>query len=833
MSESPAPQRPAESSLGVPGSSRSSAPNSNLDNQDNDKLQIRVVPYSPPRISSGATTPHGRDGQGSRTQHGGVSSCPSPSGSTPTEVNSADNSSGASSLRSLSPRPKKRTISINSDKTFSLVPHSESSLSSRVGSFGSPQFSLTTPSSAWGRVSSSVFFLDNQSTTSFAAPLPTRRYSSGSAASSPPVGLGCSPIPATAPWGNRIQSGTSAHKVETSPDTKGKQPVAAAFMSSPISEAEDSLPPLPENTESGASFITPELSSQASFQSNSTLSDRTNYKIYGESSPVTPGGRQMVSEEANDSLSPSPENPNYQIIGVSSPATGPVNDESRPPTGYSDANYVVYGHSSASSSSPTSSDKGNLRPEFSRESLVVAPLRPAKQRSFHRSRISKSRSRESVRHGSLSSLGTALSQEVTRALFVSSATPSSVHASASPEISWQDPWKASPGPEFKTGTIAPAMSSHQHQWSRPLSTVMSESEGGSESGSRALSQFSITDRRSSGFHSMNSLNLLRNASPERPTPTYNRKDPSAPRPVRDYDEDGDGLADLEHLHPSWARLPNSGSSSSLERGPRSSGSTRSINPFTLPAWARLYYGSGEQRFIIAQASTDSIRSMYNGSMYNDPLHNEMLSRPPPTSRGPHSRVPSADNTSSPIRNPRRRPLPQTEQPQINHAPSNVESSRPPTVSASTHPNSGVHGAVDRVRRKTSSIWSPHLRRDRRSSGYSIWDPPSVVWSAEGGFHWRSHPQLVLFVLGFLIPFAWMAAALLPLPPKPHRHEMTEDPRTELQHDPSQSLMTIEEVHYNSTRRWRNLNRGMSVVGLLIIGAVVALAIVGVNQSWGA
>lgn len=797
MSGSP---QPAESTGSLGPSSPRSVPG-----QDNDKLQIRVVPYSPPRISSeassrvssrpvsynigeplpqspsdhsdgpdGSSTPRGRDNQGLPNQHG-VSDFDSPVLSSPTEFEAGDSSSRASSLRSMSPRPK-RAISINSDKTFSLVPHSESSLSSRVGSFGSPQFSTATPSGSWGRVSSSVFLLEDRSTTSLNHPQPARRFSSPSSSASPPVGLGCSPVPPGAAWGQRVHSGV--RKVETSPVAKGKQP---AYLSS---SADESLPPLPENINSATkSFITPELSSQASFRtfrSNSTLSDRTNYKIYGESSPVTPAGRRQALPDSDASLSASPEesnyqvlgesspaNPNYEILGKSSPPTQAANDESRPPTGDSDANYIVYQHSSASCSS-LASTKGHLGPQFSRESLVVAPLRPGKQRSFHRSRVSKSRSRESFRPGSLTSLSTTMTQEATRALFMSS---SSQNPDAAAD--WQESG-GSPGPEKQT--IPPAMNPHSHRWSRPLSTVLSESEGGSEPPSRALSQFSIPDRRGSGFQSLDSRNFLSmspsptglgeqqavssqgNSSPERPATTLGRslggrEISSTPRQIRDYDEDGDGLADLEELHhrSSWSRLPKSGSSSSLDRAVRSSGSTRSLNPFTLPAWARLYYGSGEQRFIIAQASTDSMRSLYNGSMYNDPPYNELLSHPPP--RAQPSRTPSIENMASTIRNPRRRPrdmLP-TSDVEMAQGPQHPLASHPPAVPSSVHSASGIRGAAYRLKKKTSSVWSPHLGRDRRS-GYGIWDPPSAVWSTQGGFHWRTHPQLVLFVIGFLIPF---------------------------------------------------------------------------------
>jgi hypothetical protein len=46
-----------------------------------------------------------------------------------------------------------------------------------------------------------------------------------------------------------------------------------------------------------------------------------------------------------------------------------------------------------------------------------------------------------------------------------------------------------------------------------------------------------------------------------------------------------------------------------------------------------------------------------------------------------------------------------------------------------------------------------------------------------------------------------------------------------------TLDVIDERRYNSAKWWRNLNRVMSIVGLLVIGAIVALAVVGVKQRW--
>jgi hypothetical protein len=50
-------------------------------------------------------------------------------------------------------------------------------------------------------------------------------------------------------------------------------------------------------------------------------------------------------------------------------------------------------------------------------------------------------------------------------------------------------------------------------------------------------------------------------------------------------------------------------------------------------------------------------------------------------------------------------------------------------------------------------------------------------------------------------------------------------------DFTHQVRVLDETRYESARWWRNLNRVMSVVGLLIIGAIIALVVVGVRQGW--
>lgn len=90
-------------------------------------------------------------------------------------------------------------------------------------------------------------------------------------------------------------------------------------------------------------------------------------------------------------------------------------------------------------------------------------------------------------------------------------------------------------------------------------------------------------------------------------------------------------------------------------------------------------------------------------------------------------------------------------------------------------------------------------------------------------------------LPFLVT-AWMIAASLPLPLSPELQMLERgqnSSRSQLEYNTGfvQQVHDIDETRYASARWWRNLNRVMSFVGLLVIGAVIALAVVGVRQKW--
>lgn len=716
-----------------------------------------------------------------------------------------------SSRRPPSRRRNLITVHPNS-KTFSLGPHADIQYAQRISS------SSLSNSSSLERLSSDLFSEGRPSTPLTALP---ERSVSPCFKSSPtlePQGQAGS-----SPWNYRLVGGL--RKVPETPDLK-RTPTALPADTVSLSFR----PSIPDfaarsNTVVGAEHQS--LSYKASFQSSqsaSTGSETTNYKVYAAAlSQVAVPGSDACS------LPSSTSDPNYEILGRSSPPIPTTSNSIRPSSAGSDANYIVHGTIPSSSASSVILHR-RLRSEYSQESLVVPPLRTAKKRPSDDSiRLYKSRSRESFRRGSFASVTSVLGgQDALRAAILA------------PIAALYQP---SPSPEPQSQPDAPGSSSyahstmmyHPHQWSAQLSTVASESEGGSALGSRSISPLSAPlsalGRRSPGFPSNHSRHLLGTPSSpnlleddpswssqsaldgvDRPAPSYNRA--GTIRLVRDQDEHGDGLADLHQLHqrPSRRRLSSFLSNSSLDRNLHSSGSSRanSLSTSSLPAWARLYYGSGEQRRWLRQAT--SLESMLEQGEANRPLSSF------------HNAAPVAEQ-HLPVRGQNdRRQLP------------GVQSYPEPglmDITSLAPQNSWLRSGV---RKQTSSIWSPHLGRDQRASGYSIWNPPPVGWQDETSVLGRRKIQIVLFIAGFVFPLAWLLAAFLPLPQKFMANvvgdEQLESAAPKPAHAMDRHAALINETRYENARWWRNLNRCMAVIGLLILAVVIALAVVGVRQGWG-
>lgn len=208
--------------------------------------------------------------------------------------------------------------------------------------------------------------------------------------------------------------------------------------------------------------------------------------------------------------------------------------------------------------------------------------------------------------------------------------------------------------------------------------------------------------------------------------------------VESQDEYGDGITDLQHLHmrPSRRRLSAyynvEGSDSSRTNTMRSTSSSMAtaILANTIPTWARLYYGSGEHRFLVALGANPGALGDGGDSRKNS-LRNGS---------------PNLDHYPSSIYSPRKRP----------HEVDRVVGRGVTSGSMEIRPASRIenmrHRSIDRFRTwSMSSVWSPHLRRDRRAQRQSLWEPPSMTWSTEGSWFGRRNIQIVMFLFGFIFP----------------------------------------------------------------------------------
>ncbi|KAG9239399.1 hypothetical protein BJ875DRAFT_436619 [Amylocarpus encephaloides] len=678
------------------------------------------------------------------------------------------------------------------------------------------------------------------------------------------------PISSTSPWNYHLVGGL--RKVPKTPDLTQRV------------TSESPLPPVPESSDrpSGASH---DLSTKLSFQSTQTstsaatsVSENSNYKVYdhtfASSSDVAlpppstsdsnyqligppseapseppsepPSNHQLIGPSSEPS-----ENSNYQIIGASSNASTASSVIHRPYTARSETtseneneNYQLYGDPSPAGSSV------NLVPppqqKYSHESLVVPPLKPkSKTRSNENFGYYKSRSRETLRTGSLTSITTVLSQQEASRAIVGSGNLIQL-----PILSEQSAGSSSWAESSSSGNHPPRsqMNEHPHQWSSQLSTVLSVSEG--ETGGRNSRDWAseVSGRRSSGFPSTASrsgsrhqvlsissslaLEEARSESLDPPEPAFmrgaRRHQSSGSIPfVENQDEYGDGITDMQALRsrPSRTRLSGFFSATSSDNGRtntmRSTSSSRAnsmLPTSSIPTWARLYYGSGERRYLGAPGSSTESTMGSRASSFR-------------------SGSPNTDHFPLSIYSPRRRP----------HE-GRGQDTRPSTSgSLQINPaplRDGDHQDPFTPRRfrtwSMSSVWSPHLRMDRRPTRLSVWDPPSVNWSADGSSFGRRNVQIVMFVIGFIFPFSWMVAAFLPLPLNPVRemrerdaedHTSQLDSEDHVANSYNRRFGPVDEKRYENARWWRNLNRWMSLVGLLIIAAIVILVVVSIKEGW--
>ncbi|CAL3965955.1 unnamed protein product [Diplocarpon coronariae] len=710
--------------------------------------------------------------------------------------------------------PKKRLQIHNDNKTFVLLPVQDDSPSVEDGS-RSPTSLL--------------------STSQYSSDLPPLNvaYAEDRSNSTKLCALKASPtnIPATPASQNKLS--ISADHITSSPGDYQlvgglrKVPKTPDLKHRAATPSESPLLPLPQTTDGPSSAVSHTLSTKPSFRSTetaTTTSENTNYKVYLDDSTST-------SEVALAQQQSSSGGSNYQVIGESSPPGSVIYC---PQTAPSEDNYESQGDLS-----PGDSYVDHLQATgYSQESLVLPPNSKTRSRGSDENTLAyyKSRSRESLRTGSFTSITTAFSQQEAFRAIVGSG---SIINLPIPILRYKHQGSSSCAEPQSSHPPRLHMNEHPHQWSSQLSTVLSVSEGGTDHNSRSWS--SENGRRSSGYPSLQSRHgrqlprtgssasltreerSLRSESESleppaaafmRDSKSYNSSSVSSLSMGEDHDEYGDVITDMQDLRarPSRTRLggyignPPSDHRRTNTVHSTTSSRANSMLANSLPTWARLYYGSGERRFLLAPGSSAGGTDTRNNSF--------------------SSGSPNTDHFPASIYSPRRRPR---------------EGSRGGSMEITPATEARFRNDQTTGRFRTWSMtsrWSPHLRLDRRAARRSVWEAPAVNWSTEGGWFGRRNVQVVMFIVGFIFPFSWMIAAVWPLPPKPVLNMREQDNSTsnldssnEMPNDYARQFGPVGELTYESAKWWRRLNRWMSFIGLLVIAAVIVLVIIGLKESW--
>lgn len=260
-------------------------------------------------------------------------------------------------------------------------------------------------------------------------------------------------------------------------------------------------------------------------------------------------------------------------------------------------------------------------------------------------------------------------------------------------------------------------------------------------------------------------------------------------------------------------------SNSLSSGSKRSNSMRDImRPGTassnifhiLPAWARIYYRADAFGLNAAFSMYDPSRpSSARPGTGNSSVFNLM----PSPLNIPRPRSPERPRSPQRPRSPER----------VRFAQRRIESDpRDPRAHWVPDPEPEEVDVVGSPRCRLRHSWSPHLYTDRRTIQHSAsaWTCPSMDTTTEPMFG-RRNLQVYSFCLGFVFPLAWVIAAVLPLPPKPKMGPEMLEIDDDVEMAIESQLLSLQQRRYDNARWWRNLNRWMISLGVVIIVIVVS------------
>lgn len=322
----------------------------------------------------------------------------------------------------------------------------------------------------------------------------------------------------------------------------------------------------------------------------------------------------------------------------------------------------------------------------------------------------------------------------------------------------------------------------------------------------------------------------RTSWPEPMKPPFARRRDTTGSTIRviseaDQNESSDRLAELGHMQ---ARPKASGFFSIVSSSDRSNSLKGSLRRVTsnssiassigIPAWARRYY-SQIGSMAALQPSSDPISSSTSlpTTSASPPTDHFPLGIFRPRTRTQERRQRLAmEQTSGPLSSNPPRPQP---------ANLPLDPTDPRAHWAGVEQRALDEQLRNPTRGRIANEWSPHLHYDNRAGIHArrnMWHAPSLDEQGEG-FLTRRNAQVIAFIVGFVLPLAWFVAAFLPLPPKPLNQEDLEQmtQTEEVEASLAYRLNVIDEIRYENARWWRNLNRFMCSVGVVVIVLVVS------------
>ena len=87
-----------------------------------------------------------------------------------------------------------------------------------------------------------------------------------------------------------------------------------------------------------------------------------------------------------------------------------------------------------------------------------------------------------------------------------------------------------------------------------------------------------------------------------------------------------------------------------------------------------------------------------------------------------------------------------------------------------------------------------------------------------------------FLLGFMSIVPWFIGSFLPLPDRPESSDLEKRMSSDLEGRTRRGVAVVNELRWENAAWWRNVNRFMGIVGIVVIILIAVLTVVG-SEKW--